>query len=205
MWRSGSMRNSPRSSTLASASLGLVGSFAVERRSTALTRSTSSRCENGLRMKSSAPILSPNSSSISSSLEVRKITGISDFCRSRRSISMPSMRGILMSRTATSGGLVLKPSSRTITETQLDADEFGANNLNSLIERVSGNSVMEIDKLIAELQTLRDYLQNEGQRVQREVAEYAHMSQAATKSTKIIAESLAQWKQLPESNRGARG
>ncbi len=88
---------------------------------------------------------------------------------------------------------------------QSDAGELGANNLNSIIQRVSGMSVMEIDKLIAELQTLRDYLQNEGQRVQREVAEYAHMSQAATKSTKIIAESLAQWKQLPESNRGARG
>ena len=55
------------------------------RRSTALTRSTSSRCENGLRMKSSAPILRPNSSSISSSLEVRKITGMSVFWRSRRS------------------------------------------------------------------------------------------------------------------------
>jgi hypothetical protein len=77
---------------------------------------------------------------------------------------------------------------------QSDAAEFGANNLNSLIQRVSGMSVMEIDKLIAELQTLRDYLENEGQRVQREVAEYADMSQAATKSTKIIAESLAQWK-----------
>jgi len=77
---------------------------------------------------------------------------------------------------------------------QSDAGEFGANNLNSLIERVSGRSVMETVKLIAELQTLRDYLQNEGQRVEREVAEYAHMSQAATKSTKIIAESLAQWK-----------
>jgi hypothetical protein len=88
---------------------------------------------------------------------------------------------------------------------QSDAGEFGANNLNSLIERISGTSVMEIDKLIAELQTLRDYLQNEGQRVQREVAEYAHMSQAATKSTKIIAESLAQWKQPFESDRGARG
>src|SRR6266568_4450658 len=88
---------------------------------------------------------------------------------------------------------------------QSDAGEFGANNLNSVIERVSGTSVMEIDKLIAELQTLRDYLQNEGQRVQREVAEYAHMSQAATKSTKIIAESLAQWKRMAETDRGARG
>jgi hypothetical protein len=68
-----------------------------------------------------------------------------------------------------------------------------------LIQRVSGTSVLEIEKLIDELQTLRDYLQNEGKRVQREIAEYAHMSQAATKSTKIIAESLAQWKQTGES------
>ena len=83
--------------------------------------------------------------------------------------------------------------------------ELGVNNLNSLIQRVSGTSVLEIEKLIAELQTLRDYLQNEGQRVQREITEYAHMSQAATKSTKIIAESLAQWKQTVESNRSARG
>ena len=82
---------------------------------------------------------------------------------------------------------------------QSDAGEFGANNLNSLIQRVSGMSVMEIDKLIAELQTLRDYLQNEGQRVQREVAEFAHMSQAATKSTKIIAESLTGWKKVPDA------
>ncbi len=64
---------------------------------------------------------------------------------------------------------------------------------------------MEIEKLIAELQSLRDYLQNEGQRVQREITEYAHMSQAATKSTKIIAENLAQWKRIAETDRGARG
>ena len=81
------------------------------RRNTALTRSTKSRCENGLRMKSSAPILRPNNSSISSSFEVRKITGRSDFCRNRLKVSMPSMRGILMSRMARSGGLVRNPSS----------------------------------------------------------------------------------------------
>ena len=54
-------------------------------------------------MKSSAPIFSPNSSSISSSFEVRKITGRSDFWRSRRNSSIPSMRGILMSKMARSG------------------------------------------------------------------------------------------------------
>jgi len=78
-------------------------------------------------------------------------------------------------------------------------------NLNSLIQRVSGTSVLEIERLIDELQTLRDYLRNEGQRIQREIAEYAHMSQTATKSTKIIADSLAQWKQTTESARAARG
>ena len=59
-------------------------------------------------MKSSAPILRPNSSSISSSLEVRKITGKSVFWRRRRSSSMPSMRGILMSRMAISAGCSLQ-------------------------------------------------------------------------------------------------
>src|SRR6266516_1062633 len=79
---------------------------------------------------------------------------------------------------------------------QSEAGGFGVRSLNALIQRVSGTSVMEIEKLIAELQTLRDYLQNEGQRVQRELTEYAHMNQAATKSTKIIAENLAQWKRM---------
>src|SRR5689334_13226070 len=64
------MRSWPRSRTLASASLLLAPSFDVIRRRIALTRSTRSRCENGFRMKSSAPILSPNNSSISSSFEV---------------------------------------------------------------------------------------------------------------------------------------
>ncbi|MNT87709.1 hypothetical protein D3C72_2281580 [compost metagenome] len=77
----------------------------------ALTRSTSRRWLKGLVMKSSAPILRPNNSSISSSFEVRKITGTSDFCRRRRSNSMPSMRGILMSRMARSGLSVVRPSS----------------------------------------------------------------------------------------------
>src|SRR5689334_13226072 len=60
------MRSWPRSRTLASASLLLAPSFDVIRRRIALTRSTRSRCENGFRMKSSAPILSPNNSSITS-------------------------------------------------------------------------------------------------------------------------------------------
>ena len=47
--------------------------------------------------------------------------------------------------------------------------------------------------------TLRDMLQNEGARVQREIVEYATLSQAAMQSTKIIAESLTHWKKVPDA------
>src|SRR3954469_956133 len=72
--------------------------------------------------------------------------------------------------------------------------ELVANNISTLLQRVAGTSVQEIDRLIAELQTLRELLHEEGARVQRKITEYAHLSQSAMQSTKIIAESLAQWK-----------
>jgi hypothetical protein len=57
--------------------------------------------------------------------------------------------------------------------------ELVANNINQLLGRVAGTSVQEIDRLITELQTLRDTLQSEAARVQREIVEYATLSQAA--------------------------
>ena len=64
----------------------------------------------------------------------------------------------------------------------------------TLLQRVAGTSVQEVDRLIAELQQLRELLHQEGARVQREITEYAHLSQSAMQSTKIIAESLSHWK-----------
>ena len=77
--------------------------------------------------------------------------------------------------------------------------ELVANNIIQLLQRVAGTSVQEIDKLITELQTLRDTLQSEAARVQREIVEYATLSQAALQSTKIIAESLGHWKKVPDA------
>jgi hypothetical protein len=77
--------------------------------------------------------------------------------------------------------------------------EMIASNISSLLQRVAGTSVQEIDKLISELQTLRDRLAEEGARVQREIVEYATLSQAAMQSTKIIAESLTHWKKIPDA------
>jgi hypothetical protein len=48
--------------------------------------------------------------------------------------------------------------------------------------------------VIAELTRVRDMLRSEGERVQREVAGYASLSQAAMTSMKIIADSVVQWK-----------
>jgi hypothetical protein len=74
-----------------------------------------------------------------------------------------------------------------------------ANNIGSLLQRVSGQSVQEIDSLIAELQTLRERLRLEGERVQRDIVEYASLSQAAMQSTRIIADSLTHWKKVPDA------
>ena len=77
--------------------------------------------------------------------------------------------------------------------------EMVTSNIGNLLQRVAGTSVKEIDKLVAELQTLREMLQNEGARVQREIVEYASLSQAAMQSTRIIAESLTSWKKIPDA------
>jgi hypothetical protein len=74
-----------------------------------------------------------------------------------------------------------------------------ANNISSLLQRVAGASVQEIDRLIAELQSLRETLSTEGERVGREIARYATLSQSAMQSTKIIGESIAQWGQVPDA------
>jgi hypothetical protein len=72
--------------------------------------------------------------------------------------------------------------------------EVTVNNVNSLIQRVAGASIAEIENLISELESLRDLLHAEGERVQREISGYAQLSQAAMKSTRMIAENVTQWK-----------
>jgi translation initiation factor 2B subunit (eIF-2B alpha/beta/delta family) len=74
------------------------------------------------------------------------------------------------------------------------ASEQAVSGINSLLDRVSGSSVTEIDGLIDDLRNVRDFLKNEGERVQREIASYAQLSQVAMTSVKIIAESMGQWK-----------
>jgi hypothetical protein len=77
---------------------------------------------------------------------------------------------------------------------RLEPIEQPAENVGTLIQRVAGASLVEIDGVIEELRNMRDFLHNEGDRVQREIAGYVQVSQTAAASMKIIAESMAQWR-----------
>jgi hypothetical protein len=70
---------------------------------------------------------------------------------------------------------------------------------NSIIGHLSNTPQHEIEKLIDQLQGLRDFLDDEGQRVQHEIYGYLRFNEAANASAKIIGECLAQW------NRSDRG
>jgi hypothetical protein len=91
------------------------------------------------------------------------------------------------------------PMSASAEETAQHAGEQGNSEAivahgKSLIERLAGTSVKDIESLITELESRRDLLQAEGQRVQREISGYAKLNQAAMKYTRMIADNIAQWK-----------
>jgi hypothetical protein len=67
-------------------------------------------------------------------------------------------------------------------------------NLNSLIQRVAGNSTVEIENLIDQLRDMREYLQNEGMRVSQEISSYTQVSQSARSQVESISDQLAQWR-----------
>jgi hypothetical protein len=71
--------------------------------------------------------------------------------------------------------------------------ELGQEAVSSLTE-LSSASVAEIDNLITDLQAARNYLQSEGDRIQRDARRYTELSQAASVSVKIIVENLSSWR-----------
>ena len=94
-------------------------------------------------------------------------------------------------------------SSDTNESVPVETPEAVVNNVNSLIQRVAGTSIAEIENLISELESLRDLLHAEGQRVQREISGYAQLSHSAMKSTRLIADNVAQWKDAVDGLRNS--
>jgi hypothetical protein len=67
-----------------------------------------------------------------------------------------------------------------------------------LIQQIGDTSIAEIDRLIAELQEAKSYLQSEGERIEREMVRYTNLTQMASFTVKIIFDAISQWH--PASN-----
>ena len=83
---------------------------------------------------------------------------------------------------------------RDATAPRLQQENNNEPNVGSLVQKVSGTSVQEVEKLVAELQMLRSKLQNEAARVQREMVGYAALLRDARKSIETMSDSLSFWK-----------
>jgi hypothetical protein len=69
-----------------------------------------------------------------------------------------------------------------------------AESLDTLIRRIAGASMDEIDSVIRELESTREMLRREGERISREIASYAGLCQASTTAVKMIAHNIAKLK-----------
>jgi DNA repair exonuclease SbcCD ATPase subunit len=88
----------------------------------------------------------------------------------------------------------LTRASHAFSQSENRDDETSANNLDTLLVRVSEASTREIENLIDELQKLRNKLQADGSRIRRDIVEYAGLSQQVMQVTTIISDSV---KKLP--------
>ena len=63
-----------------------------------------------------------------------------------------------------------------------------AANVNLLVQR--GTSLSELQSVIGEVRQLHEFLHSEGERLEREISEYAQLSKSTTSSTRLIADNL---------------
>ena len=75
-------------------------------------------------------------------------------------------------------------------QTASNHGEMSGEHLGNLLRQVSMASVGEVDGILSELQTLRRKLQTDGDRIQRDIAEHAELSQQVIQLTRIISDSV---------------
>ncbi len=90
----------------------------------------------------------------------------------------------------------LKRHSSTVRQPE---DEDGGEQASTLVRTVSLASTREIDRLIDDLKNLCDKLENEGNRIQTDIIEYATLTQSAMQLTKIIADSMTRVEEMSEA------
>ena len=81
-------------------------------------------------------------------------------------------------------------------QTESSDGEMSGEHLGTLLRQVSKTSIGEIDSLIVELKMLHKKLQTDD-RIQRDIAEHAELSQQVMQLTNIISDSV---KKLPRAS-----
>jgi len=69
-----------------------------------------------------------------------------------------------------------------------------AERMKSTLLRITSHSMSELEGLAAELHEVREFLRSEGERVQREIANYAQLNHSALAAVRIITETIGPWK-----------
>jgi hypothetical protein len=97
-----------------------------------------------------------------------------------------------------SGPEVYAPPDRRTPEQLSNADDIAplrpqtneAGRADALIQRIAGNLMDEIDGVIRELERFREHLRSEGERVNREIANYADLTGAAISAMRDISANI---------------
>jgi hypothetical protein len=72
------------------------------------------------------------------------------------------------------------------------------NDFSGLISQISGASLQEVDQLVEGLRQVREKLDTDGDRLQREIEKYAGFSETVIQLTKIVSEGMTQVKKEGE-------
>jgi hypothetical protein len=91
---------------------------------------------------------------------------------------------------------------RDLTRSQSGAFRRSVDNTSepaSLIRKFSFESTREIDRLIDDLKNLRRKLEDDGNRVQRDVADYTALSQSVVQLTQIVSDSMTHVKTFSDT------
>lgn len=102
-------------------------------------------------------------------------------------IDMSNFQAVTTNLTVGGETCDLAPARRLLTQSETDTE------LAPLMQKVEATSIAEIDRLMAELQELKNYLQSERKRIERETVVYKNLTKAASDSVKIIFDAVSQW------------
>jgi hypothetical protein len=83
------------------------------------------------------------------------------------------------------------------------AKDAALENLDELIRRIAGGSMDEIGRVIRDLEGMHDMIRREGERVSREIVDYASLGHSATTVMNVIAGSIKQWKDASDRPGGS--